>query len=287
LLFSLVGIGGVLITDRLLGNDYGDRLRDRFEHALETEFTDPDGSILPIRSELTGFTIPGLAGALSDSVNSILCAAYLPAIAHRNWAFTKKETLHYNDQGRLELRNLMGADKLDPGNYKAGEGVIRCICAAAAAEFGDDKICAELLRQLDEEYHPVFRTPTGALKNKGISTLEQGTTLRARIGKFQDWTKMIQQGPPKQVFQGPILDEVPFPEVLVAKAYSHDGEGVDLVFYNGKTPGVFSLGFKNCKPGVQYALMGQTRVANKEGTLSFDVKVDGRTAGKLEPARKN
>lgn len=52
-----MGIGGVLITDRLLGNNYGDRLRDRFEHALETEFTDPNGSILPIRSELTGFTV--------------------------------------------------------------------------------------------------------------------------------------------------------------------------------------------------------------------------------------
>ena len=54
---SLVGIGGILRTDRLLGNDYGSELRSRFEHALETEFTDPDGSILPIRSELTGFTV--------------------------------------------------------------------------------------------------------------------------------------------------------------------------------------------------------------------------------------
>lgn len=56
-LYSLVGIGGITITDRLLGNTYGDKLRERFEHALETEFTDPDGSILAIRSELTGFTV--------------------------------------------------------------------------------------------------------------------------------------------------------------------------------------------------------------------------------------
>ncbi len=54
---SLVGIGGILLTDRLLGNNYGEKLRERFEHALETEFSNPDGSILPIRSELTGFTV--------------------------------------------------------------------------------------------------------------------------------------------------------------------------------------------------------------------------------------
>ncbi|KIX10525.1 uncharacterized protein Z518_01608 [Rhinocladiella mackenziei CBS 650.93] len=284
---NLVGIGGILLTDRLLGNNYGEQLRERFEHALETEFTDPDGSILPIRSELTGFTIPGLAGALSDGVNSILCAAYLPAIAHRNWAFTKKETLHYNEKGQLEVRNLMGADKLDPGNYKAGEGVIRCICAAAAAEFGDEKICAELLRQLDEEFHPVFRTRTGSLKNKGVSTLEQGTTTRARIGKFQDWTKMIQRGPPAHIFRAPVLEEVPFPDVLVAKAYSMDGESVDLVLYNGREPGVFKLGFIRCKPGERYTLMGQEQVVAKDGTVSFEIEIDGRTAGRLKPVQWN
>ncbi|KIV91584.1 hypothetical protein PV10_06104 [Exophiala mesophila] len=284
---NLVGVSGITITDRILGTNYGDQLREKFKHALETEFTDPDGSILPIRSELTGFTIPGLAGALSDTVNSLLCAAYLPAIAHRNWAFTKKETCQYDANGRLHLVNLLGADKLDPGNYKAGEGAIRCITAAAAAEFGDEKIASDLLQQLDEEYHPVIQTKTGALKNNGVSTLEQGTTLRARIGKYQDWTRMIRVGPPKHIFQAPILDDVKFPEVLVAKAYSQDGESVELVVYNGKQPGVFGLGFKNCKPGERYTLMGQEKTVAKDGTVKFEVSVDGRTAGRLEPVAKN
>jgi hypothetical protein len=58
-----------------------------------------------------------------------------------------------------------------------GEGSIRSIFAAAAAEFGDEKLRIALLKQLDEEYHPVFTTRTGALKNKGLSTIEQGTAL--------------------------------------------------------------------------------------------------------------
>ncbi|OCT54948.1 hypothetical protein CLCR_03159 [Cladophialophora carrionii] len=47
----------ILPMDGLLGNAYGTELRARFEHPLGTEDTDPDGSIFPIRSELTGFTI--------------------------------------------------------------------------------------------------------------------------------------------------------------------------------------------------------------------------------------
>jgi hypothetical protein len=281
-LCNLVGISGMVATDRLLGNSYGDRLRKRFESALEKEFSFPDGSIVPICSELTGFTIPGLAGALSDGINAILCAAYLPHIAHRNWAFTKKENIEYDAKGRLNCINLTGADKLDPGNYKPGEGSIRSIFAAAAAEFGDEKLRLDLLKQLDEEYHPVFTTPSGAMKNKGLSTVEQGTALRARLGRFQDWCKMIQKGPPEQVFQGPILDSVPFPEVLVAKAYSQDGESVDLVFYNGKAAGTFSLGFKNLKVGRKYKLGKLTATADHAGCASFQTAIDGRTAMKLE-----
>ena len=39
-----------------------------------------------------------------------------------------------------------------------------------------------LLKELDEEYHPVFETKTKALKNKGLSTLEQGSAMKGRLG---------------------------------------------------------------------------------------------------------
>jgi hypothetical protein len=54
--FFLVGIGGIVDTDRALKINYGDQLKRRFLKNLE-EFTESDGSILPIRSELIGFTV--------------------------------------------------------------------------------------------------------------------------------------------------------------------------------------------------------------------------------------
>jgi hypothetical protein len=75
-----------------------------------------------------------LAGRLSDGINSLLCAAFLPNVAHRNWAFVKKEAIKWKDDGSIELANLEGADKLDPGNYRPGEGFTRATFACAAAE---------------------------------------------------------------------------------------------------------------------------------------------------------
>jgi hypothetical protein len=93
---------------------------------------------------------------------------------------------------------------------------------------------------------------------------------------------MIQKGPPEEVFRGPILDSVPFPEVLVAKAYSKDGESVDLVLYNGKEAGTFPLQFIKVMAGSTYKLGNQTSKVDAKGVLSFDVVIDGRTALKLE-----
>lgn len=93
---------------------------------------------------------------------------------------------------------------------------------------------------------------------------------------------MIQEGPPEQVFKGPILDSVPFPEVLVAKAYSKDGDSVDLVLYNGKNSGSFPLQFTRVKAGATYKLGNQICKTDAEGMVKFDVTIDGRTALKLE-----
>lgn len=50
-------MAGLVISDRVLGRDLGEKLRNRFERSLEEEFTECDGRILPIRSEFTGLTV--------------------------------------------------------------------------------------------------------------------------------------------------------------------------------------------------------------------------------------
>lgn len=96
---------------------------------------------------------------------------------------------------------------------------------------------------------------------------------------------MIQKGPPEHIFQGPILSSAPFPSVLVAKAYSKDGESIDLVLYNGNESGTFPLEFSRVKSGTVYTLDGQVGKGDGDGVVRFDVSVDGRTELRLEVLR--
>ena len=98
---------------------------------------------------------------------------------------------------------------------------------------------------------------------------------------------MAKQGPPANVRNGPILDQVSFPDVLVGKAYSHDGDTLDLVLYPGKGAGNFQLGFKNLRPGEGYSLGDQSVIAKSDGTAVFEAVIDGRTALKLTPRQLN
>ncbi|WAO91622.1 Ldi domain-containing protein [Fusarium falciforme] len=248
-LCNLTGMAGLVISDRILGRDLGARLRNRFERSLEEEFTECDGRILPIRSEFTGLTLPGLCGTLTDCINAMLLTAYLPHLAHRNWAMIRKEFIKYDEKDQLVVHDLKGADKMDPGNYRAGEGPLRAFIAATAAEFGDEKIRKEALDQLDNVYFPVEATKTGSLRNKGLSATSQVIALMARLVKQRDLANATLHGPSDEALSGPLLEDAPFPEVLVAKAYSEDGKKLDLVLYNGKEPGSFKLGFERLVPG--------------------------------------
>ena len=277
-------MAGLIISSRLLGNDYAEKIKPRFERALEDEMTEPDGRILPIRSELTGLTIPGLSGTLSDCINAMNLTAYLPHIGSRVWAIIRNEHIKYDDQGHLLVDDLRGADKMDPGNYKGGIGALRAFIAGCAAEFGDNKIREDALEQLDTEFFPVEATESGALRNKGLSATAQVVALMARLMRHQDLANATLHGPDPVAMTGPVLNEVKFPDVLVAKAYSHDGKSLDLVLYPGKAAGNFDLGFDRLKPGAQYTIGKSKLTADSNGHGSIKVKVDGRTPMVLSPA---
>jgi hypothetical protein len=196
----------------------------------------------------------------------------------------RKEFLTYDHNGELTVKGLKGADKMDPGNYKAGEGPLRAFIAATAAEFGDRKVRKEALDQLDTKYFPVETTKSGSLRNKGLSATTQVIALMARLLQCRDLANATLHGPAPKVLNGPLLEEVPFPDVLVAKAYSHTGKDLDLVLYNGRDAGTFTLGFGRLAPGASYSLStGGSLVADAAGKASAKLTVSGRTPITLKP----
>lgn len=107
----------------------------------------------------------------------------------------------------------------------------------------------------------------------------------ARLCRTPDLANASLHGPPKAVFHGPLLAKALFPQVLVAKAVSIDGAKLDLVMYNGKDAGTFSLDVERLIPHLTYNLStGGSVTADTNGKATFKTKVSGRTQIILTPA---
>ncbi|KAF2813992.1 uncharacterized protein BDZ99DRAFT_567692 [Mytilinidion resinicola] len=283
---NFYGFTGQVVYDRVFGTTHSERLLPAFEESLNANFTEPDGSILPIRSELTGFTIPGLCGALTDLVNAVLCRGYLDHVARRMWAIFRHECVNFTSSGELELTGLVGADKLDPGNYRASDFAIYPHLAYVAGEYGDEKVRKAANKKSDEGFG-VKTTESGAkvLDPENASLAMRTSRVRAALLRKEDWKKLIGEGPSKTALAGPILYSVPYPGVLVAKARSHDSKDLELVLYPSAASGIFKLGVSRLVPGQTYNYGAEKSVkADAAGESSVEVAVEGRTHVHLTPA---
>lgn len=304
---NLQGMAGAVVYDRVFGTKSTDVMLPIFEELLNTNFTDFDGSVLPIRSELTGFTIPGLCGASGDLAATIMSTGPLRNLSRRLWAITREETIQFNNETReIRLRGLVGADVIDQGNYQKNVLALLPYTALAAAEHGDRKLKEAALEKIEQGWGYVT-TPSGArsLDLSKASTLMNYVCLTATLVRPGAYHQMIQtvgsfqgsrypfvtdyfsrQGPTKAALNGPILSEVPYPGVLVAKAISNSSRDLELVLYPSADPGTFKLVVSRLKPGNKYICKNETLVADDQGNLLILVFIDKRTHLHIYPADK-
>ncbi|EON95759.1 putative linalool dehydratase-isomerase precursor protein [Phaeoacremonium minimum UCRPA7] len=274
-----------VIYDRVFGTRSTEIILPSFEESLNTNFTEPSGSVLPIRSELTGFTIPGLCGASGDLATVIMGAGPLRNLSRRLWAIVRKENVRFDQKtGSLSLTGLVGADAIDQGNYRANEYAMYPYIAIAAAEHGDERLKEAAMLKFEQAWGLVT-TSTGAksLDLTKASTLMNYAALTATLIRPGGYERMVKKGPSNTALKGPILSEVPYPGVLVAKARSHMSTDLEIVLYPSADPGTFKLGISRLQPGKSYAYGMKTLVADGDGNLSLDILVDGRTHVHLKP----
>ncbi|KAJ3531610.1 hypothetical protein NM208_g8799 [Fusarium decemcellulare] len=240
-LCNLIGMAGLVVGDRILDKNVGEKLKPRFERALEEEFTECDGRMLTLRNETTGLTIPNFAALLTDCINAINLTCYLPHIGHRNWAMMRKEYLGLDESGKVVRGPIY-------------------VYVAAAREFGDEAIRQSAIDQVDSEFFPAKTTSTGAMVNEGLSASSQAVLLMARLSRHLDLANATVKGPDP-----------------VAMLRSEDGKKLDLVLYPGNKPGNFSLDFERLQPGQTYSIGKGTMTADHTGKATAVVRVDGRT----------
>ena len=86
--------------------------------------------------------------------------------------------------------------------------------------------------------------------------------------------------------EGPILDSVPYPDVLVAKARSVTSQDLRLVLYPSGKSGTFTIGITRLQPGQSYIINSKEDTAftaDGNGDAEIDILIDGRTAIDIQP----
>ncbi len=275
------GLAGLVAHDAIFGSHHLDELRDRWLAALDNEFTDEAGTIVVLRSSLTGLKVP--LPSFDLPITSLL-NTIAPERAWKMWAIVRSELASLISRQGDAPRFRMRGRGFDWGNYKRSYGGVYATILAAAREFGDEETAAAALVSLDEDCERTFED--GVLSYKDLSTL---ANITAAVGRFRgpgDFAAAVTKGAPPLAQHGPFLSQADYPAVLVARAHS-DGEDLDLVLYNGVAPGPQTLGFENMTPFGAYETSGAVEKrfsADADGRASLTVTLDGRTPLLISPA---
>lgn len=273
------GINAVGAHDRAYGTRYVEEIQDGFRRRLEQEFTTTDGGVVALRSAYTGFAVPF---PVPDATAVTSLGPIWPDLAARYWAIVRTEEVTERD-GEVHLDVPKGVDF---GNYKPSEIGPRSLVFQAAREIGDHEVADVLDRQMvesgelvDEEGRRFFR---------GTSVLTNSTLAQAHLMDTGSWAETVRTPLPPSAFTGPLLDEVPYPEVLVAHATS-GGDDLRLVLTPGAGGGVFALGIRRLEPGHRYrwdagAGGAADVVADADGAATVEIRLYERTSATLRPA---
>jgi Linalool dehydratase/isomerase len=278
---NMSGMSTLLLSDRLHGTDYAERLRADFRRRFSEEFITPDGRIVAIRSSRLGFTIPSLTSMTADASAVTMLHAFDTELARRSWTIVRREFVDIVD-GAPQLA-LRGWDAIDVGNYRKGDLGAAAITKWAAAEMGDTELEAVIENYLDDNGQPTV--VNGARWYEALSTQANAVAGLGRYSPPSGYRNMIVSGPGPEILRGPVLDGADYPAVQVALAVS-DGEDLRLVLRSGIGGSREALVVSRLRPDAAYTVSGavdDTVVADHRGEASFAVDLDGRTEIHLRP----
>ncbi|KAG6994317.1 Linalool dehydratase/isomerase [Fusarium oxysporum f. sp. conglutinans] len=192
---NLQGMTGAVLYDRVFGTKSTEVLLPIFEESLNTNFSETSGSVLTIRSELTGFTIPGLCGAAGDLAAIMMGCGPLRNFSRRLWAIIRNETVQFETKTKeVSLTGLVGADKIDAGSYRSNEYAMYTQLAIAAGEYGDEELKEACVNKFERAWG-VKTAPTGShcLDLENASCLMNQAALTAALIRPGAYHRMVQK----------------------------------------------------------------------------------------------
>lgn len=279
---NMTGVNALMLSDRLHHTTFIDSIGEDFKRNLRDEFVTPDGRITAIRSSRLGVTIPMLTSTVADCSVVTMIHAFDPELAQRCWAIVRREFI--DTTGPEPVIATRGWDAIDTGNYRKSAAGAFGPVVWAAAEMGDSELYDTLTASLERMEPPTY--VDGTRWQDGLSTMANGMLSLARFTPPGGYRALINNGPGDAVLNGPILDGVNYPEVLVASTRT-DGKDLRLVLRPGNGSTRVDLGVTRLVPGNRYIVRGALSdefTADDHGNATITVDLTGRAEVTLAPA---
>lgn len=250
-------------------------VESRFREGLDGEFLDHFGRFVPCRSSRTGLALPAIGGAMPLAMPCFFLNAIAPDIALRQWWLLRRRL--FTADGRFNRRAFW---PVDTGNYRFSRASAYTAVMLAAAELGDHEIYEACLAALDDECPST--DDRGVIHRNRASVWSHGVELMARAGSKNGFRDLLAR-PPNH--DGPRLEEVPYPDVLVASAHVESHE-LRAVLYGQKEDIVSEIAVAGLQSHTNYALHGAASghiLADENGIARFTIRLKGRTLVRLHP----
>jgi linalool dehydratase/isomerase-like protein len=276
-LCNTIGVAAMKSHDRMHGGGRWDPLAAQFRERLEDEFIDLAGRIVPCRSNYTGVALPMIGGAPPQAMPCFFLNATFPDIALRQWLLLRRGLLRAGGAGLNRSRFW----PIDTGNYRYSRAAAFAGTALAAVELGDRDVALACLEAMDQECPA--RSDGESYYRPAASVWAHAVEFFARNGEANGFRNLIEG--PRQVERRMLLDDVAYPDVLVASATETDGM-LRAVLYPGTASSRQRLGFSGLRNDGRYACDGTEEgevIADRTGAASVHVLLDGRREIRLRP----
>lgn len=279
-LCNMMGASAVLAHDAQHGTARWVQHAEAFRHHLEAEFLDGMGRYVPCRSARTGLALPAIGGAMPLAMPCYFLNALAPDLARRQWLLLRRRL--FDKQGRFRRRAFW---PIDTGNYGLSRASAYTATALAAAELGDEAVMAHCLQALEDECPSVCKG--GVIHRAKASVWAHGVELMALAGVRGGLRTLITAPRPQAGDEGPRLEGLSYPEVLVASAHADVRSGsLRAVLYPGLNQGTYPAQVSGLRAHGLYRIEGagaELRRADGLGRIDLALPLHGRSCLSVTP----
>lgn len=278
------GINSLLLGERLHGSSYFSEIKERYLSSLKQEYMTLNGHFVPIRSTLWGISIPWLSMDLNDGICTYLHHSVDPSLSESCWNYYRERRFD-KTKGEKGFYKTQRTTAFDIGNYKPNPLGSIAMLMLSAKELGDEEVYDALQHRLSDSAYN-YKFDGEDIKYPGASNLTVFKMALARFGRPGSFYDLVNHGLAQEWKQGPLLEQVPYPDIFVKRAVS-SGASLSLCLEPTKNLKNYNIALSQLKPEHKYRIVEKPDIAfqsDRSGKAKIEIPLSNENNLTIQPA---